>query len=273
MPLSGILAVTLDFGNTLVPVDRSTLRSVVETTASQVCAALDLGGRSAFLAAWAEERDRQFREEVPRYREVELPQRAVRVLARLRGMTPPDPLEPWDDHAAAGRCTVDEVATVVDAYSEAFVAQIAAPPASGRVISDLAGRGFRVAILSNWPLAATIDRFAEGAGWMPALHGIFVSQRIGTIKPHRGIFAYAAAALGVAPSTILHVGDDWAADVVGAVAAGWRAAYLTGHQVDTPLPTSERSAGVRPDLELEALSDLGGLLSDPPPAQTRHATA
>ena len=41
---------------------------------------------------------------------------------------------------------------------------------------------------------------------------------------------------------ILHVGDDWAADVVGASQAGWRTAYLRDRQHDTPLPTSERGA-------------------------------
>ena len=37
-------------------------------------------------AAWAEERERQFREEVPQFREVDLALRVVRILARLRGM-------------------------------------------------------------------------------------------------------------------------------------------------------------------------------------------
>lgn len=273
MFLSGIRAVTLDFGNTLVPIDRAALHAVVEQAAGRVCASLALGEPSAFLATWAEERDRQFREDVPRFREVDLPERAVRVIARLRGMVPPSPDGRWDDDAAALRSTSDEIAAIVDAYSDAFVARIAAPPASGRVIADLASRGFRVAILSNWPLAATIDRFAQHAGWLPALDGIYVSQRVGTIKPHPAIFAHAAASLGCAPETILHVGDDWAADVVGAIGAGWRTAYLIGHQVDSPLPTSERADGVRPDLELEVLPDLGAHLGDPVAARERDGTA
>jgi FMN phosphatase YigB (HAD superfamily) len=59
------------------------------------------------------------------------------------------------------------------------------------------------------------------------------------------------------------VGDDWAADVVGAHDAGWRAAYLRDHQADTPLPTSSRTAGVIPDLELDRLADLPSLIADP----------
>lgn len=263
--LTGIRAVTLDFGNTLVPVDRPALRVVVERTAQRCSAELGLGDPALFLAAWAEERDRQFREEVPEFREVDLPQRSVRVLARLRGMPPPSRDARWDDRAAARRATPRETARVVETYSEAFVASVPAPPVSGGVIRDLATRGFKVAILSNWPLAATIDRFVEVAGWREHLVGVFVSQRIGTIKPHPAIFAHAASALGVPPGSILHVGDDWAADVVGAVRAGWRAAYLRDRQGDTPLPTSTRSEDVHPDLELDHLEELGAHLEDPSP--------
>jgi FMN phosphatase YigB (HAD superfamily) len=273
MRLSGIRAVTLDFGNTLVPVDGAALRAVVTRTAGEVCAALSIADPSTFLLAWAEERDRQFREEVPRFREVDLQQRSVRLLARLRGAMVPSASASWDDSAVAAWSTPDEVASIVDAYSTAFVATIPAPSASGDLIHDLAGRGFRVAILSNWPLASTIDRFAEAAGWMPSLAGIFVSQRIGTIKPHPAIFAHVEAELGIPSRAILHVGDDWLADVSGASAAGWRAAYLVGHQVDTPLPTSRRTADVRADLELDALSKLTDCLDDPPLAQAQHPTA
>ena len=273
MRLSGIRAVTLDFGNTLVPVDRAALRAVVTRTADEVCAALAIADPSTFLLAWAEERDRQFREEVPRFREVDLPQRSARVLARLRGAPVPSGSASWNHDAAAAWSTADEIDLIVDAYSAAFVATVPAPSASGAMIHGLARRGFHVAILSNWPLAATIDRFAEAAGWMPSLAGIFVSQRIGTIKPHPAIFAHVQAELAVEPSAILHVGDDWLADVSGAKDAGWRAAYLVGHQADTPLPTSARTADIRADLELEALAMLGDHLEDPPPARPAHPTA
>jgi putative hydrolase of the HAD superfamily len=84
-----------------------------------------------------------------------------------------------------------------------------------------------------------------------------VSQRVGTIKPHPAIFAAARAALGdPAPASILHVGDDWAADVVGAKRAGWRAGYLAVRPDDSPLPGSVRDTEVDADLEVHALADL-----------------
>ena len=60
--LEGIGAITFDFGNTLVPVGRADLRRVVELTADAICDRWPDLDRAALLAAWAEERERQFLE-------------------------------------------------------------------------------------------------------------------------------------------------------------------------------------------------------------------
>lgn len=259
--LRGVRAVTFDFGNTLVPVDRAALSAVVAVTARRVGDRLGPFDEAGFLTAWAEERERQFRDEIPRFREADMAERFVRVLARLRGMAPPPADEPWDDVAAATRSDPDEVAWAVGVYSDAFVAAIPPVPAVGEMLARLA-RTHDLGILSNWPLAATIDRYVEASGWRPHLRAVVVSQRVGTIKPHPAIFAAALDALRVAdPSGALHVGDDWAADVVGAKGAGWRAAYLRSRPDDSPLPSSERDDAVTPDAELARLDDLEPLLA------------
>jgi HAD superfamily hydrolase (TIGR01509 family) len=256
----GLRAITFDFGNTLVAVDRAALRRVVEATAAAVVVRLGPFEREQFLQVWAEERERQFREEVPQFREVDLADRFVRVIARLRGVEPPSATERWDQAAAARISEPAEIDWAVDVYSRAFVEALPAPPAVGPMLERLAG-DYRLAILSNWPLAATIDRYVEAAGWAPWFVAVVISQRVGTIKPHPAIFAAAAAALGDPPAeTILHVGDDWAADVVGAAHAGWRTAYLDARPADSPLPSSRRDGSVVPDLELTDLAGLATLL-------------
>jgi FMN phosphatase YigB (HAD superfamily) len=261
--LDGIQAITFDFGNTLVPVGRAALGRVVEVTADAVTRRIAGIDRAAFLTAWAEERERQFREEVPQFREVDLTERLVRVFARLRGMPPPPPNERWDQIAASQLADPAEVEWVVEAYSRAFVDALPASPGVGAMLERPAADR-SLAILSNWPLAATIDRYAEANGWLPFLRAIVVSQRVGTIKPHPAIFAAARRELGdLPPLAILHVGDDWAADVVGAAAVGWRTAWLAERPPDTPLPTSERDGTVRPDLELTALGELESRLGAP----------
>jgi HAD superfamily hydrolase (TIGR01549 family) len=259
-----VAAITFDFGNTLVRVDRVGSRHVIASTAEVLQRAGVIRDEAAFVTAWAEERDRQFREEVPQFREVDVPQRVVRVLARLRGMVAPRAEDRWDDAAAARHAANDETELIVETYSRAFVERIAPVPDATTTLERLSGRGFRLAILSNWPLARTIDRFAELQGWLPFLQAVVVSQRVGTIKPHPLIFRAAEAAIGMEarPGAILHVGDDWAADVVGARGAGWRAAHVRGRQADTPLPTSEPGdsmldgAAVAADLEIDELSEL-----------------
>ncbi len=250
-------AVSFDFGNTLVRVDRADLRAVIEQTADALLARATIADVPTFLAAWSEERDRQFRDEVPKLREVNMSQRVVRVLARLRGFGPPPLDDPWDDLEAARFIDPPEVAFTIETYSAAFVATMVPMPDAGKVIGNLAARGFRLIILSNWPYAATIDRFAEAQGWMPHLEAVIVSQRVGTIKPHPEIFRQAAAALEAPPERILHVGDDWAADVVGATRAGWKVAYVRNRQADTPLPTSDPDGKVVPDLEIDELAEIG----------------
>jgi FMN phosphatase YigB (HAD superfamily) len=256
-------AITFDFGNTLVPVHRAGLRRVVQETGLAVVEKLGPFDFETYLATWDEERERQFREEVPQFREVDLEQRFVRVLARLRGMASPPDEEPWDQDAAARLSTSHEVSWAVRVYSESFIRGLPPAPAAGRTLEALAPR-FDLAILSNWPLAATIDRYVESAGWAPLLRAVVVSQRVGTIKPHPAIFEETRRLLGEpAPTAILHVGDDWAADVVGASRAGWRTAYIRARPTDSPLPSSARDGSVTPDLEIAAIDELVTLLGTP----------
>jgi FMN phosphatase YigB (HAD superfamily) len=268
-PRLAVAAITIDFGNTLVMVDQPSLRAVVQHTGDVLVEQGMVTDLEGFIDAWIEERERQFREDIPEFREPDIEVRAVRVLARLRGFPQPSPDERWDDTAAAALVEQDEVAAVAEAYGAEFVSRMDPVPDATETLELLSGRGFALAILSNWPLAATIDRFAAAHGWLPHLRAIVVSQRVGWIKPHAAIFRAAEVALGLPEGSggaILHVGDDWAADVVGASRAGWRAAYVRGRQINTPLPTSEPGDGmvtgakVTPDLEIDELAELDGLV-------------
>ncbi|HEU0237086.1 MAG TPA: HAD family hydrolase [Candidatus Limnocylindrales bacterium] len=259
--------ITFDFGNTLVPVDRAALRRVVELTGEWAVRHLEPVPIETFHAVWAEERERQFREEIPRFREADLAIRFGRVIARLRGLAAPPPDVEWDDAAAAERSDPGEIAAAVEVYSRAFVEAIPPPPDVGPLLARLSADR-RLGILSNWPFAATIDRYVEAAGWAEHLAAVVVSQRVGSIKPHPSIFAAAQAAIGApSPAVCLHVGDDWAADVVGAIRAGWRAAHVHGRPEDSPLPSSEMDGSVEADLELAALADLEAVLPAREPEQ------
>ena len=88
----------------------------------------------------------------------------------------------------------------------------------------LRGRGLKLGVISNWddrlrPLLHTLRL----AGWFDA---IVVSCEVGASKPARVIFEAGVQQLGIPAHTILHVGDNFEADVAGAKAAGLRALQI-----------------------------------------------
>jgi FMN phosphatase YigB (HAD superfamily) len=264
-----IRAVTFDFGDTLVPVSPIAFRAVVAAVAADTCDQLALGDPGPFLVAWAEERDRQVREDVAEGREMDLGQRFARVIARRRGLPAPRAGTRWDDAEVDAAVGATELAWALDAYRDRWVAGMPVPPGVTPLLAAVAATR-RVGILSNWPHAPTIEAFVDRAGWRPYLAAVVVSADVGAIKPHAAIFRAAEAALGMpaAPAgSILHVGDDPRADVAGARRAGWRAAWLHAHNPGSPLP----GAGLDPepgdppaDLEIDALEELLDVLAEPP---------
>lgn len=54
---------------------------------------------------------------------------------------------------------------------------------------------------------------------------IFISDAVGLAKPDPAIFAHVNKVTGTRPENCLYVGDTWANDVVGALAAGWRVCW------------------------------------------------
>jgi FMN phosphatase YigB (HAD superfamily) len=260
--LAAVRVVSFDFGNTLVPVDRAGLERVVARMARAVAARSGPFPVDAFLRLWAEERERQLAEALAERREPDLGERVRRVLARLRGVVPPADGRTWDEAALARLVDPEEAAVALEAYAAAFVALL--PPRAGAaVVLERLSRTLRLAVVSNWPHAPTIDRYLAAQGWDRFAAAVVVSARVGAIKPDVAIFRAAEAALGLGAADrgrILHVGDDPLADVAGAKAAGWLAAHLHGRPEDSPLPVGEAGTGVAADLELGSLDELPPLL-------------
>ena len=249
-----IEAITIDFGNTLVPFPRVPMADVLRLTAARAAEQLGVS-EPEFVRVWGAERLRQFAEDVPNGREADMDVRVIRVLARLRGTLPPMPGETWDDSAAAAMSVPAEVESVLDTYAGVFVEVTPVPPAIGPMLERLAGH-YPLAVLSNWPLARAVDRFLESAGWSRHFSAIVISQRVGVIKPWPAIFHAAARELKVTSGPrLLHVGDDVGADVAGAHGVGWRAALVKVKPEDSPLPTAPLSDAT-PDIVMQTVLDL-----------------
>lgn len=114
-------------------------------------------------------------------------------------------------------------------------------PAMLALARELTACGHAVAVLSN--SEGKLAELFEEIRIADAFAAIVDSGRVGLEKPDRRIFDHTLAALGV-PGPGIHIGDSWAADVVGARGAGWRAIWFgpKAAPVDDPSVAIARDA-------------------------------
>jgi HAD superfamily hydrolase (TIGR01509 family) len=114
------------------------------------------------------------------------------------------------------------------------------------LIRDLRARGVRLAVISNSE-GHLADLLTE-VELAPLFDAIIDSQRVGVAKPDPRIFEIALEQLGAPSDTPLrvHIGDSWAADVEGALAAGWHAIWYRSRagkaQHDARVPVATDAA-------------------------------
>lgn len=147
----------------------------------------------------------------------------------------------------------------VDVFFEEFIGHITPEPETETLLDALQGANLPFGVITNG--SARQWRKIENLGLARRTDCLFVSETFGGKKPDRAIFEAAAAHLGVSPSETLFVGDNPAVDVLGAQAAGMRAAWLhRGH------PWPEELAGT-PDFVVGSLGELTDILGIPPGAR------
>jgi putative hydrolase of the HAD superfamily len=86
------------------------------------------------------------------------------------------------------------------------------------VLRSARAAGIRLVVVSNWDVS--LHDALETTGLAPLLDGVVTSAEFGRAKPDPAIFARGLELAGVEAADALHVGDDLAADVEGARAAG-----------------------------------------------------
>jgi putative hydrolase of the HAD superfamily len=121
---------------------------------------------------------------------------------------------------ALQQCGADP--TLADEAFERFMAERNRVDLYEDVIDALGALSVRYPLLAVTNGNADLQRTGVGAHF----RGIVSAREFGIGKPHPTIFAEACRRLGCEPAEVLHVGDDWALDIVGARAAGLHAAWL-----------------------------------------------
>ena len=106
---------------------------------------------------------------------------------------------------------------------------------------------------AKYPLVALSNGNADirKVGLEPFFKAAFNPINLGVGKPDPEMFYAGAQALGVLPEEVLHIGDDFAMDVAGAVNAGLQAVWLRRE----PVEAHAGGDGYRVFNDLSALAD------------------
>ncbi len=165
--------------------------------------------------------------------------------------------------ALAARLSCRDILTAAKSMTEVHMGMlheaVTVPVHHEPVLAALA-LDYPLAICSNFSHAATARSILEEARFGEHLSTVVISEEIGIRKPRPEIFEEVARSVGFAPNEILHVGDQLAADVGGAAAAGMRTVWLT-RCVRDPEAELAKFDGPRPDFAIEDLIDLPVLVA------------
>jgi putative hydrolase of the HAD superfamily len=127
----------------------------------------------------------------------------------------------WAD--VAGRpVAADDLARIAEADLRGWARL---DPTMVTLIDEQAAAGVRLALLSNAPhwQADAFDHLA----WTDRFEHVFVSSRLGLVKPDPAIFEHVLATLDAEPDEVTFV-DDRTENVEAAARAGLRALHFTG---------------------------------------------
>jgi HAD superfamily hydrolase (TIGR01509 family) len=116
-------------------------------------------------------------------------------------------------------------ARLIDAYREVAPTRCALYRDVLPALATLRAKRYRVGLLTDNPPASQRPKI-DAAGLAPWFEKVVFSREAGADKPDGAAFAAMAAALGLPPSAVAMVGDNPYRDGLGALAAGYGAAYI-----------------------------------------------
>lgn len=99
-------------------------------------------------------------------------------------------------------------------------------------LDDLAGRGFRLAVVSNWD--NRLRTLLKNLKLLSFFETATISGDIGFTKPSPVPFEHTLKKLGLPPSAVVHVGDSTSEDIDGAERAGITGILVRRGQPERP---------------------------------------
>jgi FMN phosphatase YigB (HAD superfamily) len=115
---------------------------------------------------------------------------------------------------------------MVTAHMDGLASAVEFPEENERALESVKGKGYRIAVISNFDYAPTayalIEKFRIGRFF----EKIVISEEVGWRKPKPVIFTTAMDLMGIRPEEALYVGDNFRADICGAKGVGMDAVWL-----------------------------------------------
>lgn len=105
-------------------------------------------------------------------------------------------------------------------------------PETVSVLQDLKAKGYELGIISNFD--TRLFTILRELGIRHYFDSVTISSLAGAVKPAPKIFQVAVEQHVIDPSEAVHVGDSFAEDVEGALAAGLHPVWLTQEPVERP---------------------------------------
>jgi putative hydrolase of the HAD superfamily len=124
------------------------------------------------------------------------------------------------------------------------------------LLAELRARGARIAIVTNNIVSEQVNKLRR-LELEPFVDALVVSEAVGASKPDRRIFAHALDAVGARASEAVMLGDNWKADIEGALAAGIRGVWFNPRGLPRPVEIE----GVDEVASLEPASAVADVLT------------
>jgi putative hydrolase of the HAD superfamily len=151
-------------------------------------------------------------------------------------------------------CGVNDPETehVIEALRDLDRGEMVAYPEATAVLESLREAGLAIGVCSNW--GWELDGYLRQVGLLHLVDSGITSARVGSRKPHPGIYERSVESLGIDPARAVFVGDSWEPDVRGPRRLGMTAVHIWRED--------ERAGQLAPPLEPgdHRVSELTGVL-------------
>jgi putative hydrolase of the HAD superfamily len=123
--------------------------------------------------------------------------------------------------------------------------QVRRPVAGALALLQALKPGYKLGIITNNRLAEQQEKLRH-LGMHKLVDALITSEEVGVPKPDPRIYHVALQRLGAEAAQTVMVGDNWTADVIGALAVGIRPVWLNRTGAARPLPHVAEITSLKP---------------------------